>query len=182
MPETIEQKVAKEVLQQPEDIKVGDKTYKFYPPSTATLILVSEAISKLPKMRLSSEHIAEDSLYIAKDCRGLGEIVAILLLGAKHLKETIKDTQIKEIRLLWGLLRFKRSVKKERVVDRKAELSRQILEDITPRELHTLTRNLLMRMQIGDFFGVTTFLLEINLLKQTREVVTTVSGPSLQEQ
>lgn len=176
METTIEQKVAREVLQQPEDIKVGDKTYKFYPPSTATLILASEAISQLPQVKLDETKLAEESLYAAKDCHKLGEIIAIFLLGAKHLTETIKAPQTKEKRLFWGLVRFKRTVEVEQVIDRKAELAEALLEDLTPRELHTLASQLLMRMQLADFFGLTTFLIEINLMRQTREVGTTAFG------
>lgn len=174
--ETVEQKVAREVLQQPEDIKVGGKTYKVYPPSTATLILASEAISQLPQLKLDQEKLAEDSLYAAKECRMLGEIVAIFLLGAKHLTETVKAPQTKEKRLFWGLLRFKRTVLVEQVIDRKAELARQLLEELTPRELHNLTGQLLNRMQLADFFGLTTFLIEINLLRQTKVEETTAFG------
>lgn len=176
METTIEQKVAREVLQQPEDIKVGDKTYKFYPPSTATLMLASEAISQLPQVKLNEEHLVEEALYAAKDCRKLGEIVAILILGAKHLTETVKAPQAKEYRLLWGLIRFKRTRVVERVIDRKAELAKALLEELTPRELHNLTSQMLLRMQVADFFGLTTFLIEINLMRQTREVGTTASG------
>lgn len=174
--ETVEQKVAREVLQQPEDIKIGDKTYKFYPPSTATLILASEAISQLPQVKLDENKLAEDSLYAAKDCRKLGEIIAIFLLGAKHLTETVKTPQTKRKRLFWGLLPFRRTVEVEQVIDRKAELAQKLLEDLTPRELNTLASQLLMRMQLADFFGLTTFLIEINLLRQTKVEETTAFG------
>lgn len=173
---TLEHKVAQEILQQPEDIRIGDKTYRFYPPSTATLILASEAISQLPQEKLNEERLAEESLFVAKDCRKLGEIIAILLLGAKHLTEIVQVPKTEEKRLLWGLLRFRRTSVIEQVVDHKAELAQRLLEDLTPHELNTLASSLLMRMQLADFFGLTTFLIEINLLRTTREVVTTVSG------
>lgn len=176
MEQTIEQKVTREVLQQPEDIHVGDKTYKFYPPSIATLILASEAISQLPQIKLDENKLAEESLYVAKDCRKLGEIIAIFLLGAKHLTETIKAPQTKEKRLLWGLIKFKCTTIEEQIIDRKAELTEMLLNDLTPRELHQLTSHLLMRMQLADFFGLTTFLIEINLMRQMRRVETTASG------
>jgi hypothetical protein len=176
MEATVEQKVAQAVLQQPEDIKVGDKIYKFYPPSTATLILASEAISQLPQLKLDEKKLAEECLYAAKDCRKVGEIVAIFLLGAKHLTETVKAPQTKEKRLFWGLLRFKETVEVETVIDRKAELTRQLLEDLTPRQLHTLSAQLLQRMQLADFFALTTFLIEINLLRQTKVEETTAFG------
>ena len=49
MPENIETKVAQTILQQPEEITVGDKVYKAAPPSAATLILASEAVARMPK-------------------------------------------------------------------------------------------------------------------------------------
>ncbi len=174
--ETIESKVAGAILQKPEDIKVGDKTYQFYPPSTATLILVSEAISQLPQIQLDKEKVIEDSLYAARYCRKLGEIVAIFILGAKHLTETVKVRQTKEKRILWGLIRYKREEEEEQVIDRKQELADALLEDLTPSELHTLTSRLFMRMQFADFFGLTTFLIDLNLLRQTNVENTTAFG------
>ena len=174
--ETIEQKAAQAILQQPEEITIGDKTFQFYPPSTATLILASEAISQLPRLKLNEEKLAEECLYAAKDCRKLGEIIAIFLLGAKHLKETIKTQQTQEKRLLYGFIRYERTIDVETVIDRKAELAQQLLEDLTPRELHTLAAQLLKRMQLADFFGLTTFLIEINLLRETKVEETTAFG------
>lgn len=64
----------------------------------------------------------------------------------------------------------------EEVIDHKTALAKSLLEDITPRELLNLAARLLQRSQVADFFGLTTFLTEINLLRQTREVETTASG------
>jgi len=173
---TIESKVAGAILQTPEEIKVGDKIYQFYPPSTATLILVSEAISQMPQIKLENEKVVEDSLYAARYCRVLGEIVAIFILGAKHLTETVKVRQTKEKRILWGLIRYKRDEEVEQIIDHKQELADALLEDLTPRELHTLTSQLLMKMQFADFFGLTTFLIDVNLLRQTKVEKTTAFG------
>ena len=74
---TIEQKTAGAILEKPVEIVIGGKTYQAAPPSTATLILVSEAVSQLPKIALDAEKIVEETLSVAKDCRILGEIVAI---------------------------------------------------------------------------------------------------------
>ena len=54
MPENIETKVAQTILQQPEEITVGDKVYKAAPPSAATLILASEAVARMPKIQLNT--------------------------------------------------------------------------------------------------------------------------------
>lgn len=168
--ENIESKVAKSILQQTEEITIGDEVMSVAPPSTATLILVSEETAKLPHVKLDSENIVLEALSVAKDCRVLGDIVAILILGAKNLQ----TTQVVEKKRLFGLI----TQRKEITINNKAELAKRLLEDIQPKELHRIVVRLLKGLQIADFFGFTTSLIEINLLRQTREVVkeTTVSG------
>ena len=87
MPENIETKVAQTILQQTEEITVGDKVYKAAPPSAATLILASEAVARMPKIQLDTERIVDEVLAIGKDCRPMGEIIAIMILGAKGLTD-----------------------------------------------------------------------------------------------
>lgn len=176
MPENIETKVAQTILQQPEEITVGDKVYKAAPPSAATLILASEAVARMPKIQLNTERIVDEVLAIGKDCRPMGEIVAIMILGAKGLTETRKTVKTVEKRRFWGLIKEAEQVEVEEVIDHKTALAKSLLEDITPRALHNLAARLLQRSQVADFFGLTTFLTEINLLRQTREVETTASG------
>lgn len=165
---TIENKVAREILEQPDSIKIGEKSYDFYPPSTATLILASQTISQLPAIKLDADDIASESLSVAKDCKVIGDIIAILLLGAKHLTEEKQTTRTKQIRLLGGLIKWNKEIKEIETIDRKAELSKKLLEDLTPRDLQALASQLLSRMQIADFFALTTFLTEVNLLRQTK--------------
>lgn len=168
MKKTVESKVAETVLQKSDEVTVRDMTFQVAPPCTATLILASEAISQLPYVNLDSKSIASESLYVAKDCRVLGDIVAILMLGAKGLKET----RIVVKKRLFGLIKEEREI----VIDHKANLSKKLLEDLEPRELNETLARLLNTLQIGDFFGLTASLIEINLLRQTREAGTTVSG------
>ena len=165
---TTEQKVSDTILQKPIEVSVGGKKYTASPASTATLILVSEAISLLPHAKLDPERLVEDSLSIAKECRPLGDIAAILLLGAKNLTGTVKTRQKTEKRRLWGLLKYTEEIEVEQVIDRKAELARELLDDLSPRELNNLVVMLLQKMELGDFFGLTTFLTEINLLRPTK--------------
>lgn len=96
MNKTIEQTVAETILEQPFEVKVGEKSYQVASASTATLILVSEAISQLPHIALDTEKVVEETLSVAKDCRILGDIAAILILGAKNITEKKKVPQIKE--------------------------------------------------------------------------------------
>lgn len=52
---TLEEKVADTILQKSDEITIGEKTYKIAPPTTATLILASEAVSRLPKTVLDPQ-------------------------------------------------------------------------------------------------------------------------------
>jgi hypothetical protein len=181
MMDTPEQKTAQTVLQQPEEITVGGETFSVAPPSIATLILASAEISKLPHVKLDSENILLESLAVAKNCRVLGDVTAILILGAKGLTGKRKVIETVEKRRFFGFLKETESVETEIVIDRKADLSRKLLEDVTPRELFSMTIRMLNTMQVSDFFGFTTSLIEVNLLRQTTgEVVneTTAFGQS----
>ena len=124
------------------------------------------------------ESIVQPCLAIAQDCAPIGEIAAILILGAKGLTEVSKEKLEVEERCLFGLFRRKKAVEVERTVDRKAELARELLEEHTPSELFTIITKLLATMELSDFFATTTFLIEINLLRQTKVVEnpTTASG------
>lgn len=112
---------------------------------------MSEAISQLPHISLDAEKIVEETLSVAKDCRFLGDIAAILILGAKSITETIKSPQIKKKRYLWGLITFTREEVVEVTVDKQAELARELLENTTPKELNSIISEILSRMQIADF-------------------------------
>ena len=92
MNKTIEQTVAETILEQPFEVKVGEKSYQVASASTATLILVSEAISQLPHIALDTEKVVEETLSVAKDCRILGDIAAILILGAKTSQKRKKSS------------------------------------------------------------------------------------------
>ncbi len=172
---TTEQRVAQTILQQPEEITIGDKTYIIAPPSTATLILVSGAVSRLPHIELDEKKIMEESLYVAKDCEVLGEIAATLILGAKHINDTVESRHIEKKRHLWGLFSTKHEVVK--IETKKDRLCRELMEEATPRDLHNLIAKALLKMQIADFFGLTTFLTGINLMRPTKVVTeATASG------
>mgnify|MGYP000086214532 CR=1 FL=1 len=133
MPENIETKVAQTILQQTEEITVGDKVYKAAPPSAATLILASEAVARMPKIQLDTERIVDEVLAIGKDCRPMGEIIAIMILGAKGLTETHKAVKTVEKRRFWGFVKETEQVEVEETIDHKAELAKSLLEDITQK-------------------------------------------------
>ncbi|MDR2888189.1 MAG: hypothetical protein LBV26_09400 [Bacteroidales bacterium] len=158
---SLEQKTAGTILQQPVEVEIGTKKYSVAPPSVATLILASAAVSKLPAVNLSSNSIATECLYIAKDCEALGEIAAILILGAKGLKRT-------EAGVIKSFFRPG--------ADRKTALANEILAELSPRQLSDLVGKLLSGMELAFFFATTTSLTEINLLRKTRMAETTASG------
>lgn len=166
--ETIETRVAEAVLQQPMEVAVGKSTYLVAPPSVATLILASEAVSRLPAGAMDEQRVLEETLAKAEYCRPLGEVAAILILGAKGLTETVKVKEKQRRRYLFGLFHLTRTVEVERIVNRKEQLADDLLENLTPSELNLLISQILRRMQIADFFGLTTFLTGANLLRPTK--------------
>lgn len=194
---TIEKKVADTVLQKPIEETIGGEIYQIAPPSCATIILASELVAQLPILQLNPENIASETLYVAKDCRVLGDVLAVLILGAKGLTETITIPETVEKTVekivydeyLFGLIKrpkkiivtVSETVEKTVVVDKQAELAEKLLLDVGPSEMRSAVARLLDRLEIGDFFGFTTSLLEINLLRQTREVITTAYGQSSPE-
>lgn len=170
----IESKVADAILQRTKEIGIGGAAYNVAPPTTATLILVSELVAQMPQIKLDAKNILSESLLIAKDCRVLGDIAAVLILGAKNLRQ--KKTI--ERKGFWGL--FCPPI--EVVIDKQAELSGAILQSYSPKKLNELIIELLTGMEISDFFGLSTSLIEVNLTRATREVEkTTASGHKSQE-
>ena len=166
MEKTIEEKVAQTILQQPEGMTIGGKTYTIAPPSVATLILVSGGVSRLPHLHLDEDKVIEETLSVAKDCQELGDIAATLILGAKHINDIVESRHTEKKRHLWGLFSTEHTVVKYET--KKERLSRELLEDTTPRDLHNIIAQTLLKMQVGDFFGLTTFLTEINLMRPTK--------------
>ena len=172
MTDPIEARVASTILQTPRELIIGGRTLLVAPPTTATLILVSEAIATLPQAILDSEHVVEETLRIARDCRAIGEVLAILILGARGLTETKTTTK----KNLFGLF----SSTSTETIDLKEELAQHLLLHLSSAEMFRLLTELIRDLQLADFFGITTFLIGVNLLRPTREVETetTVSGRS----
>jgi len=88
-------------------------------------------------------------------------IVATLILGADNLKEEKKIVK----KSFLGLRRKECTV----IIDNQAILADKILKKLTPKEVSKITLEILNRMEVGDFFGITASLIEINLLKQTKD-------------
>lgn len=56
------------------------------------------------------------------------------------------------------------------------QLANDILDALSPKNLHETLVDILTEMEIVDFFSITASLIEVNLLKATKEAVTTASG------
>jgi len=168
MEQTIESRVATAILEKAIDsIEIEGKTYDIAPPSVATLILISELVSTLPVVeRVPKEQVVYSVLHNAKDFAALGDICAILILGAKNLTE-----QREEVEEQTFLHFFKRKRKVVKTIDRKAELARYILENMRPTTIFNIIVKRLQDMEVGDFFAITTSLSEANILKPTKEEV-----------
>jgi len=130
MKRRIEEKASDTILQRKKSIMVGGVNYEVSPPSIATLT--------------------------AKDCRVIGDILAVLILGPTTNPKNTKHR-------LFGL---KNSFQKEY-----SRLVEKILYDLSPREVNSLTMELLKLKEIPDFFAITAFLSEINLLTPTGKAV-----------
>lgn len=166
---TIENSVASAILEKSIDsIDIEGVTYEIAPPSTATLILISEIVATLPVVKkVPAEEIVTSVLHYARYYRPIGDIAAVLILGAKNLIEY--RTIVQEKRYLFGLIRRKTETTIK--VDKKAELAKIILENVSPTTLFNVVVQRLQDMEIGSFFAITTSLSEANILKPTKEVV-----------
>ena len=158
---TTEQNTANAILETPEIVNIKGKRYHVAPPTTATLIRISALISKMPKIKLEG-NVLETTLANAQDCEVLGEIAATLICGqSKPEPET--ESVLKKI--------FKYKTQKQK-------LTESILHQLSPKELNVIISNLLSRLEIADFFAITTSLIDINLIRATRgvEIKTIPSG------
>ena len=164
---TIEQRVAAAILQKATDsIEIGGEVYPIGDPSIATLILVSEIISTLPVVdKVPKEQVVYAALHHAKDFGKLGDLCAILILGANNLTEEREATEYE--RFCWF---FRRKVKRNVVVDRKSALAREISLNVRPSVMFDCIIRRLQDMEIASFFAIITSLSEANVLKPTREV------------
>lgn len=166
---TIESRVASAILERSTgSIEIEGNTYEIGAPSTATLILVSELVATLPIVeKVPKTEMVNSVLHYARFYRPLGDIAAVLILGAKNLTE--ERIEVREERRLFGLIRHKTETKV--VVDKKAELSKLILDNVRPTILFDVVVQRLQDTEIGSFFAITTSLSEANILKPTKEVV-----------
>lgn len=172
---TIEQMVASAILEKATNkIEIGGKVYPLGDPCLATLILVSEIVSTFPIVeKVPKEQILYSVLHYAKDYKRVGELCAILILGAANLTEEIevKKKVVEYERFLWIFRKKKIKTVIEKVtVDKKAELAELLLYHVSPSVLFNCIVKRLQDNEVAHFFLITTSLTEANILKPTREV------------
>lgn len=161
---TVREHVAEEVLQLDKEIRIGDRTYSVPPPSTATLVMVSGLIPSIPAGAGDEKNVLGWVMTHARDYGIIGDILAVMVLGARKCKA--EERKYTGWRGKW---------QRKRMTERE-ELARYILEETTPAEQFTLLTAMVGRMQVADFFGLTTFLNGLNIIPETRVGEMTVSG------
>lgn len=140
----MEKKTANTILEKPKKVKIGGVEYTVYPPTLAVLIDVSGLISELPKLEIDETAGYQQMLSVIKDYSVLSKILTYFILG------------------------------KDRHDEKKAtKLESSILEDLSPKKAYELLVEILEMNETAFFFGIITFLNEVNLTKPTK---TTVSG------
>lgn len=158
----IQKKVADAILQTPFIVRIGEVEYKVAPPSIATLIRVSELISTM-RFQMDKDDILNSVLRYARECRVIGDIVALIILGIKGC--VVEEKVVKK--RWWGLWKYETVVE----VDKQKELSEIVLNEFSPNELKNLLAQLLTELQVSAFFGLTASLVDINLLETSGEAV-----------
>lgn len=147
-----ETKAADTLLQKPIEVTLGGKTYTAEQPTLATLIMASEAMARVPAVKAAKGKELLACMAAADRCLPLAEIAAVFILGARQARQRTRPTWWKP---------WKRATRLQ-------ALAKQIADRATPKELHAATAAMLSYMQAPDFFALTTFLTEANLLRPTK--------------
>ena len=154
-------------------LEIDGRTYEIPAPTPATIMPVSEETSKMPLINKETKSIFLETLRTARDCKAIGRIAAILVLGAKRIRENHQVVISETKKWSWRRFRF---TKHQETMNELDFVAMRIMEDITPATLNETITKRLMEMQLGDFFGLTTSLSEINTLARTKEVEQTAHG------
>lgn len=179
---TLEEAVSNSLLEASSgEIEVCGVKFQLCSPTPATLIMLSAVTSRLPKISRGSANILSEVLSTAHILGAdLGRALAILILGAKRVREGRRIT-------LTHTHRYRRfSFKKMRFVEAEQEyhssvreyewFAERVLEELSPDELLSAVAQRLGMMQVGSFFEITASLSEANILKATREAEETARG------
>ena len=166
----IEQQVADTMLQAPHHVTIGNKEYEVAPPSFGTLMKVSELLARVPEIDdLSKANAGEKAAVMLQKARDFGvlpELLAVLILGSKHIndrEQVVTRTRARGLRGFFGL----RDTKVEEVPVY-YRLVNEIRDEVSPQLLSDLVPWLISGLQLADFFVLTTFLREIRLTEPTK--------------
>lgn len=154
----VAKQAADALLQKGGVMRIGGAEYTVAPPTIATLARVSAIVAEMPAQDLDENKVLTESLRIAKDvAKPVARIMATLIVGEKRP----------------GLRSIKDEIKLRKIAD-------HIYRSASPNEIRELLTRLLQHQEVGSFFGLTAFLLEVGITKPTREAETTASGPQSQ--
>lgn len=171
----IQSRVADELLQAPESFSFGGMKYSIAPPTFGTLTRVSAMLARIPAEPERPEKGKEFETIISSAYKYgiIPRIVALLILGAKEATEPASSGGIgKPLSRL-----FKR--KETAVIARKTKLdalAEKLDLEASPSELKDAIAPLLERLELKDFFVLTTFLHRINVTKPTKVGEATAPG------
>jgi hypothetical protein len=144
----IEQKVAEAILSKNIDLQIGEDKYSIARPTIRTLISVSYEISKLPQIEVVEGKEIHSIINYAKNSKQIGRIFATMILGVKKRNRFVGFFKKNEI---------------EKLADK-------IIDKYTPSELNLALVSIFSKMEIRDFFVLTTSLKEASVIKPTKEV------------
>lgn len=180
---TIETKTAKTILEDDKQkVTIAGKEYTIAEPSTATILMASSLISELPNLRKPDGKTADGTYIIqvvldkAKDMRNIGKLLALLILGAKRVKEhrmiknerTQSHTEPRK-RGLRATIKAWWQNKREKPKEEIEALTDEILDNLPPGKIYELLEPRLLDQDISGFFYLTTSLkLQANILEPTK--------------
>lgn len=157
---TIEEQVSALLNDTPATVSVGGETYEVAPPTFARLALISKEIARLDIDPIDPAKLTEGVLREARHSYQLARVLAVAI--GKERRPLHK-----------------------RILDRltRTTLADRIYRTATPGEAAKAFTEILQSLQIGDFFALTTFLSDVNIMKPTKVDETTEAtapGASLQ--
>lgn len=179
---TLEEAVASSLLETPTgEVEVCGAKFPLCSPTPATLIMLSSIASRLPRISRGSANILSEVLTTAHTVGAdLGRALAVLILGAKRVREGRRITLDHTRKVRRFSFRKMRFVEKEQTFHSSVReyewLSERVLEELSPDALLSAVAQRLNMMQVGSFFELTAFLSEANMLKATREAEETALG------
>ena len=155
MKKTIEEQTSALINDTPTTITIDGTRYKVTPPTLAKLANISSEVAQLELTGIEPTDIVGGALREAKHAREIARVISTVIEGPTN-RESI----------------FKRI----RNVLRRETLADKIYRSVTPAEANEILSEALKTLQLGDFFGLTTFLGGLNITRQTK-VETEATAP-----